>query len=37
MGILKVEELEECFKEFFPVEMEGKSLHEFLSSFVTDS
>lgn len=37
MGILKLEELEECFKEFFPLEMEEKSMHEYLNSFVTDS
>jgi Ca2+-binding EF-hand superfamily protein len=35
-GFLQSEELEDCFREFFPVELDGKSLAYFFRDFGCD-
>jgi hypothetical protein len=35
-GFLQFEELENCFREFYPVELEGKSLAYFFREFGSD-
>jgi Ca2+-binding EF-hand superfamily protein len=35
-GFLEIDELEGCFREYFPYEMEGKSIAHFSRQFSTD-